>query len=102
MKHWTQEGSYVAGLALLVAGIIGGAAGYGWPAVAALALAVALLVALRALESRAEIKAALGVADDVKALAAKVADYTTVKETAESALRTAREANTHRSTKPTY
>lgn len=104
MRHWTQDGAYVAGFLALLVGCGGLVAGFGWAAVSVLALAVALLVGVRALEMHEETRKALDVASTVDALRRQVAtlaeESPKTKDTAETALRTARAADAGRANRP--
>ena len=56
MTDWTKTGAHVAGYAVLAVGTCALAAQHGWPAVAALAVGVVLLLGTLALETLATLR----------------------------------------------
>lgn len=72
MSHWTHAGAYIAAFALVATGCVGLACGLGWPAVAVVSLAVALLAALLLTGHFSDVRAANSVLGDVGALKMEV------------------------------
>lgn len=101
MSKWQHAGAYVASFAVVAVGCVALACGVEWPGVSAVALAVALLLGFRALESMEAVSAAKVESTAIEALQKQVAELKEsagkTAETAADALRTARTTAERRS-----